>query len=1132
MLHPRDRRRGTGGSQPSFQELFASKITTGLQLAQQGNDNPRIERHRSPASGDMSAHYHSNPSSGDMHAPQLPPAKPSGIPAGHYYNPSEKPRVCDDNQILVRSLQSQQIVSPPHRLEPLPPAVVSTINHRLPPAPAGAPSIPAMKLPLPRTQPQPGAAPPQPSPPSYSQPRLPPKYPPPQQQPTAAPLSARRAPAAAVEEEHAPGWKPYTLSDYQRLKDSMAHAGHMSLGPDLQNEELLKKKAEIDKRREFERQVEEVNKQLLQQRPAAQVTPAQARQEAIHRRAKQSNRERALAFAARVPRPPAQPQRRQEAPADGGSEPEGAPPGGRLAQVLARLEELEQRHMNDAAAVAAIRPLCDLPPAAHPRQQQPAGHAPDPATLPAFVPTEEAAPASGEEGGMVVSASVDMEPEEDPVPAESLDPQGDVAPVPEEGAEEAPAIGLPTDDAAAAQWLESQLAQERAMAQADQESEGELVQTGSPVPEAIPEVAGEPVPRGEPETTPEAAPEALTGAAPESAETAPEEVAPQEAAPQEVAPQEVAPQEVAPQEAAPEPEAAPETSGGSAVEVQPPDDVAHHDEAPAPMPDPDATIPGDGPAIPPAVTTPEVPPEGSAPAPAGDEAPAGGTAEQPDASPVSFTRSEMLALVLFPVFVMGLQDFSFLVFPNQKGGTVSVSMPDESQLQPAVTCSFAYSTEVTAVQAPPTVSAPEAPKPTPSQLILRHKGTCFNKAANIFTYNFCIGNSIKQTIAPDVYDLGHYTKVETGNGGFAEWYEGGTPCDGVGRKTLVRYSCASEDGIVSISEPRMCQYELVFGLKDFCVLGSSFGVASAGPSAGPSLNSPYLLSIDQTLDGRYVCSLSAVPGRGAEPLSFQTACLTMTRGAEPLLLESATYSPDFLDQLPGNRPLEGHEMLNDVATYPEGSPGGICASSSAEGTQRKVSFFRPEEFSCKKPVNPFRTQPVEKKTKPRDPRFDPLCGHFDELLFRKSYGFLDQMKKKEIVQLRDESKKTRDPERQEAASKLAQRMEQSLHRQEHDDRVQEKKREFRKLNRDLIKQGKNPYYLKRGDLKKLVLMDQVEDLKKRGSLAKGLARKRQHLAAKQHLKMPRARRAAEEAPPQPAPGHGSYAPTRRRAPPQ
>lgn len=135
----------------------------------------------------------------------------------------------------------------------------------------------------------------------------------------------------------------------------------------------------------------------------------------------------------------------------------------------------------------------------------------------------------------------------------------------------------------------------------------------------------------------------------------------------------------------------------------------------------------------------------------------------------------------------------------------------------------------------------------------------------------------------------------------------------------------------------------------------------------------------------------------------------------------------------------------------------------------------------------------------RDPRFEKLSGHFNQDLFEKSYAFLDDYKQSEQELLRKQIKKTKNPEHREELQQLLLKMvRMEIKRRGLGDeqyvgkyvrqgsatlitsitylcyfqttreasaqeakRKQQLKRERKKAEAELVKQGKTPYFLKR-----------------------------------------------------------------------
>ena len=67
--------------------------------------------------------------------------------------------------------------------------------------------------------------------------------------------------------------------------------------------------------------------------------------------------------------------------------------------------------------------------------------------------------------------------------------------------------------------------------------------------------------------------------------------------------------------------------------------------------------------------------------------------------------------------------------------------------------------------------------------------------------------------------------------------------------------------------------------------------------------------------------------------------------------------------------------------------------------------------------------PVEKiKEEQHDPRFDERAGNLNQDLFKKSFGFIEEIKKNEKSQVVKETRKTRDPEKKKKLQQLLQQM--------------------------------------------------------------------------------------------------------------
>ncbi len=72
----------------------------------------------------------------------------------------------------------------------------------------------------------------------------------------------------------------------------------------------------------------------------------------------------------------------------------------------------------------------------------------------------------------------------------------------------------------------------------------------------------------------------------------------------------------------------------------------------------------------------------------------------------------------------------------------------------------------------------------------------------------------------------------------------------------------------------------------------------------------------------------------------------------------------------------------------------------------------------------------------------------------------------------------------------------------------QKKKERRKAERELVLQGKNPFYTKKSDERTMELLHKFTELKKKGQLDKYLVKKKRKQANKEHKHIPWKRKTA------------------------
>ncbi|APA08110.1 hypothetical protein SS1G_00222 [Sclerotinia sclerotiorum 1980 UF-70] len=190
-----------------------------------------------------------------------------------------------------------------------------------------------------------------------------------------------------------------------------------------------------------------------------------------------------------------------------------------------------------------------------------------------------------------------------------------------------------------------------------------------------------------------------------------------------------------------------------------------------------------------------------------------------------------------------------------------------------------------------------------------------------------------------------------------------------------------------------------------------------------------------------------------------------------------------------------------------------------EATERKAGkkdqrdFTRssknaPTEISSKKAVSRRREVVPVKKREIRDPRFDPTHGPVDMGKIEKVYDFLVDYREDEIKKLRKTIKKTKDEDEKEKLKRDLLSMESRKKTDAKKRKAREILDKHRKEEKELVKEGKTPYYLKKAEQKKRVLLDTYGELKGR-QLDRVIERRRKKVEGKEKKNMPRARRVVE-----------------------
>ncbi|NWU94649.1 RRP36 protein, partial [Upupa epops] len=196
------------------------------------------------------------------------------------------------------------------------------------------------------------------------------------------------------------------------------------------------------------------------------------------------------------------------------------------------------------------------------------------------------------------------------------------------------------------------------------------------------------------------------------------------------------------------------------------------------------------------------------------------------------------------------------------------------------------------------------------------------------------------------------------------------------------------------------------------------------------------------------------------------------------------------------------QAQSDTRTYKQVTGGKRTAKPTKPTVKHQQDKKGPLEMSAKKPV-PFLRQvvPVAKKIH-RDPRFDDLSGEYKPEIFMKTYSFLETIKSREKEMIQKQLKKCRNVEQKEKLQQLLNRLTQQEQAQKNQQKWRERELSMKRQQRELAKQGKKPFFLKKSEKRKLELAEKYAELKRSGKLESFLNKKRKRNAIKDKRRLP------------------------------
>ncbi|KAL8996778.1 MAG: hypothetical protein Q9169_003801 [Polycauliona sp. 2 TL-2023] len=182
------------------------------------------------------------------------------------------------------------------------------------------------------------------------------------------------------------------------------------------------------------------------------------------------------------------------------------------------------------------------------------------------------------------------------------------------------------------------------------------------------------------------------------------------------------------------------------------------------------------------------------------------------------------------------------------------------------------------------------------------------------------------------------------------------------------------------------------------------------------------------------------------------------------------------------------------------------AGKSDNREHLRSSKHAPVEMSSKKAVSRKREVVPTLKRDIRDPRFEPVGGPVNEEKAKKDYSFLTDYRDSEILHLKALIRQTTDVTAKDQLKRSLLSMESKRKSQQIKDQDVEIRRTHRTREKELVGQGKKPFYLKKGEQKRMALLQRFQGIRGK-RLDKVIERRRKKNAQKEKKDVPEGRRA-------------------------
>ena len=213
----------------------------------------------------------------------------------------------------------------------------------------------------------------------------------------------------------------------------------------------------------------------------------------------------------------------------------------------------------------------------------------------------------------------------------------------------------------------------------------------------------------------------------------------------------------------------------------------------------------------------------------------------------------------------------------------------------------------------------------------------------------------------------------------------------------------------------------------------------------------------------------------------------------------------------GDDALSSRKRQRSASPFHEASERQAGKATGHKPPPSRSSKHAPTELSAKRAVSRKRdVVATPSKQSARDPRFSALSGELDLQRVEKNYGFLREYRASEMAELKARIRDARDARARERLRRELMVMEDQEKARKRDEQRQAVLQEHRKGEREKVKAGKTPFFLKRAEVKKQVREKRFEGMGK-WRAAKALEKQRKREAGKEKKSLPRVRRSAVEA---------------------